>query len=64
MKTGWTWLARILNMPPRQITSLALITFLEVILIYIIDIQYTYAINIIVLTIIKHILFNRLLVTK
>ncbi|ORX42133.1 GLE1-domain-containing protein [Piromyces finnis] len=30
MKTGWSWLARILNMPPRQITSLALITFLEI----------------------------------
>jgi len=30
MATGWIWLARILNMPPRQITSLTLITFLEV----------------------------------
>jgi len=31
MASGWTWLARILNMPPRRITSLTLITFLEVI---------------------------------
>jgi len=30
MASGWTWIARILNMPPRQITSLALITFLEI----------------------------------
>ncbi|ORX83772.1 GLE1-domain-containing protein [Anaeromyces robustus] len=30
MASGWTWLARILNMPPRQITSLTLITFLEI----------------------------------
>ena len=27
---GWTWMARILNMPPRRITGLLIITFLEV----------------------------------
>jgi nucleoporin GLE1 len=26
---GWTWLARLLNMPPRKITPQLLMTFLE-----------------------------------
>jgi len=30
MASGWTWLARLLNMPPRKITLFVLITFLEV----------------------------------
>jgi nucleoporin GLE1 len=30
MASGWTWLARLLNMPPRKITLFVLITFLEI----------------------------------
>jgi hypothetical protein len=30
IENGWRWLARILNMPPRRITPLLLLTFLEI----------------------------------